>query len=183
MNRIYFVSGVCGVGKSSIIPYLRELLPQDKYVVYDFDSRGVPENADRNWRISESRHWLEEGTRLSAENMSTIICGFMKPTDWQDLINANTPEIKVIILDAQPEIVRQRLIARYTKDGIFDESQIVVGRPVKRFIDDNVWLCGQMKDIYINQNYEIVETSNLTPEEVAQKVVNIIQGKDMLINF
>lgn len=46
---VYFVSGVCGVGKSSIMPYLKELLPADNYDVRDFDERGVPDGADSNW--------------------------------------------------------------------------------------------------------------------------------------
>jgi len=40
--KIYFITGVCGVGKSAAIPYLKELLSKDHFDVRDFDERGCP---------------------------------------------------------------------------------------------------------------------------------------------
>ncbi|MDB5189304.1 MAG: hypothetical protein JWL82_261 [Parcubacteria group bacterium] len=44
--KTYFISGVNGVGKSTLMPHLREILPEEKYSIVDFDSRGVPDDAD-----------------------------------------------------------------------------------------------------------------------------------------
>jgi len=178
MNKIYFVSGVCGVGKSTVIPYLKSLLSQSRYSVFDFDERGVPENADRNWRMSESKHWIDKGSKLARENKNTIICGFIKPDDLPGLADKKSAEIRLILLDAEPETIRQRLIKRYTKNDVFDESQKVIGKPVKEFIESNVYFSVEMKDIFNEYNCSIVDTSKLLPEEAAKRVVDIIRTKD-----
>ncbi|MDP1883952.1 MAG: hypothetical protein Q8L10_01145 [Candidatus Moranbacteria bacterium] len=172
MNKIYFISGVNGIGKSTIMPFLSSLLPADKFEIHDFDERGVPENADRNWRISETQHWIDEGMRLAQENKSTVICGFVKVADFPD---SESLEIVKIFLDAQPETIRQRLTKRYTnKDGVFDENQKVIGKIIKEFIDGNIYISGQMKEAFEELNAPVVDTTNLTPEETAKSVADII---------
>lgn len=156
------------------MPYLKLSLPQSEYRVFDFDERGVPENADRNWRISESKHWIEEGNKLLQENINTVICGFIKPDDLPNSSDEKSAEIRLILLNAEPEIIRQRLIKRYTKNNVFDESQKVIGKPVNEFIESNVYFSTNMRDIFKERGCLIVDTSNLTPEEVAREVVNII---------
>ncbi len=174
MAKIYFISGVNGVGKSTIMPFLNLLLPKNKFEIHDFDERGVPENADKNWRISETKHWINEGAKLAQENKGIIICGFVKPTDFPDLSESDFLEIIKIFLDAQPELIRQRLINRYTKDGFFDESQKVIGKPIEEFIAGNIYILGQMKKMFGELNCPIIDTTDLTPKEVARKVAYII---------
>lgn len=174
--KIYFISGVNGVGKSTLIPHLRIQLPADKYVVHDFDARGVPDGADHNWRKSEIRHWLEEGTKAAKEGKGTIICGFAKPEDFDGLTRAETPEIEVIVLDADPETIRTRLTNRYTKDGVFDENQKVIGKPVTEFIAGNVWYAKKMREECEAAGCKIIDTSSITPEEVARQIVGFIES-------
>lgn len=179
MNKIFFITGVNGVGKSTIMPFLAELLPADKFEIHDFDERGVPEDADHTWRISEAKHWIAEGNRLAREGMNMIICGFIKPSDLEDykLINEGFPEIILILLSAKSEIIRQRLRGRYTKDGFFDETQKVIGKPIEEFIGGNVWFSEKIKDEFEESNFPIIETSKLAPAEIAQKVAKIILKK------
>ena len=172
MNRICFISGVTGVGKSSVMPFLRKLLPDSKYVVVDFDSRGVPDDADRNWRITETAHWIEEGIRTNERDKELIVCGFAKPRDFVDL--QKSIEVKIIVLDADEQTIRNRLIGRYTKDGVFDEDLKVIGKPVKEFIDGNIWYAKQMREESIADGLTVIDTSLLSPEEVAQNIVDAI---------
>lgn len=174
MNKIFFISGVNGVGKSSIMPHLSRLFPIGNFEIRDFDERGVPENADDTWRISETKHWVDEGRKLFEQNKSIIICGFVKPADFQGLLSDETLGIECIFLDAQPEIIRQRLVGRYTKDGFFDKEQRVIGKPINVFIEGNIYISGQMKKMFEELSCPIIDTSNLTPAEVAKKVVGII---------
>lgn len=173
--KIYFISGVNGIGKSTLIPHLRSLLPVDKYVVYDFDARGVPDGADRNWRKSEIRYWLDEGSKVAMEGKETIICGFAKLEDFRGLTEVETPEVEIIVLDADPEIIRMRLTNRYTKNGFFNENQRVIGKPVTDFIAGNVWYAKKMREECEAAGCKIIDTSAITPEEVAQQVVEIIR--------
>lgn len=174
MGKINFISGVNGVGKTSIMPYLKTLLPSGKYEIHDFDERGVPAKADGNWRISETKNWVDQGIELALEGKSIIICGFVKPVDFQDLLSDELLGITLIFLDAQPEIIRQRLVGRYTKDGYFNEAQMVIGKPIDVFIDGNIYISQQMKKKFKELNYPIINTSNLTPEAVARQVAELI---------
>ncbi len=179
INKIFFLTGVNGVGKSTIILHLKSILPENKFVIYDFDARGVPANADRAWRISETKHWLSQGNLNSKNGKSTIICGFIKPSDLgtYNLINRESSEIMLILLSAKPEIIRQRLITRYTVNGVFDESQMVIGKTIDEFIEGNVWFSEQIKKEFANNNLPIIDTSDLTPPEVAQESAKIIIEK------
>jgi len=179
MHKIFFITGVNGAGKSTIIPYLKLVLPEDSFVVYDFDARGVPPDADRKWRISETKYWISEGEKISEEK-STVICGFIKPSDLAEynLINNESPEIVLVLLDAKPEIIKKRLINRYTKDGVFDKSQKVIGRPIDEFIKGNVLFAEQIKNEFKKSGFPIIDTSNLIPEEVANEVIKIISIKE-----
>jgi len=168
MNKIFFISGVCGVGKTSIIPYLKKLLPQSNYEVYDFDARGVPENTDRKWRISETKHWMGKGLELIKKNKNLVVCGFTNPDE------VKSPETIFILLTAQPNIIRQRLAKRYTKNGTFDKTQKIIGLPIKEFIDNNVQFAEKLENIFRKHNSPIIDTSKLSPEKVAQAVADII---------
>ncbi|MCX6744457.1 MAG: hypothetical protein NTX82_02955 [Candidatus Parcubacteria bacterium] len=181
MNNIFFLTGVNGVGKSTIIPHLKSLLSGDKFVIYDFDERGVPEDADRGWRISETKHWLSEGNLNSKNGKSTIICGFIKPSDLGDynLTNNKSTEVVLILLSAKPEIIRQRLITRYTKNGVFDESKMVIGKTIDEFIKGNVWFSEQILKEFEDNNLPIIDTSGLTPAEVAKESAEIISAKNV----
>lgn len=176
MRKIFFITGVNGVGKSSIMPGLRALLPESDYVILDFDARGVPDNAGRDWRISETRHWISEGGKNAAEGKSTVICGFIKPSDLGEyaLAQPGSPEIVLILLHAGPEIIRQRLIGRYSKDGVFDASQTVIGKPINVFIDGNVWFAEKLRDEFAEKSLPIIDTSAIGPEEAARQVADII---------
>ncbi|MEK7100904.1 MAG: hypothetical protein AAB921_02280 [Patescibacteria group bacterium] len=170
----YFISGVNGVGKSSVMPFLRILLPDS--TVVDFDSRGVPDGADRAWRIAEATHWAHEGVVASASGKMFIVCGFVKPQDFADIPESIRSEIKIIVLDADEETVRRRLNGRYTKDGVFDENQKVIGKPVTEFIDGNVWYAKKMREESRDDGLTVLDTSELTPEEVAKKIVEVISA-------
>ncbi len=173
--RIYFVSGVCGVGKSAIIPYLKKLLPVTKYDVRDFDERGVPDGADHAWRMAEVKKWIEIADQSAERGITTIVCGFVKKKDFESTTRAGMPEVRIILLDADLETIRSRLVGRYTKNGVFDENQKVIGKPVNEFIESNVWYCKIMEKECREEGYEIIDTSRLTIEQVANKVIEALK--------
>lgn len=179
MSKIYFISGVNGVGKTSIMPFLKTSLPNNQFEIHDFDERGVPANADGNWRISETKYWVDLGSELALKGKCIIVCGFVKPTDFHEMLSSGLFGITMIFLDATPEVIRQRLVGRYTKDGYFDESQMVIGKPISVFIDGNIYISEQMKESFAKLNYPIIDTSELAPEKVARKVADIILNKNL----
>ena len=61
-------------------PYLNQGL-ETIFTFMILTSGGVPNNADKTWRQSETFHWLELGKTNLESNISTIVCGFMKPSE------------------------------------------------------------------------------------------------------
>lgn len=176
MKEVIFVCGVNGVGKSSIIPHLSSLLSPQKYDIHDFDERGVPENAGNAWRISETAYWLERAKyTLEGSDRITIVCGFIKPSDFGESLKDLGSAIQCILLDANPNTIRERLTQRYTKNGFFDPGQKVIGKSIREFIEGNVYIQNQLKSDFEVLGCSIVDTNKLTPEEVAKSVVRFIQ--------
>ena len=169
--RIYFVSGVCGSGKTTVIPHLKELLAGDQYDIRDFNEFGVPAEGGNAWRMDQTRKWLRIGAESAERGVSTIICGFARPMDFNDLRAEGIPEIVVILLDADAETIRERLKGRYTKNGVFDEHQTVIGTPVNDFIQSNVNYVNTMRKECMDARCPIIDTTLLAPEEVARKII------------
>src|SRR5690606_25871124 len=75
-NKIYFISGVSGVGKSSTLKHLKEALPSNKYDVRDLDERGVADGGGLEWLNNDTRYWLDVAKENALAGKDTIICGF-----------------------------------------------------------------------------------------------------------
>lgn len=59
MQKLFFVAGASGSGKTSILKNLQEVLG-GSFAVYDFDDIGIPENADTKWRQESTEKWLQK---------------------------------------------------------------------------------------------------------------------------
>ncbi|NHJ33725.1 MAG: SET domain-containing protein, partial [Asgard group archaeon] len=79
---IAFITGVSGVGKSAIVPRLKEIMPS--FAVHDFDEVGVPQDVDVAWRLRTTDHWLRVAKENLAKGKSTIICGVSRPEEVMD---------------------------------------------------------------------------------------------------
>jgi len=56
MAKLFLVTGVNGIGKSTLTSTLSQKLDINIFDVHDFDERDVPNNADKSWRKSEITH-------------------------------------------------------------------------------------------------------------------------------
>lgn len=175
MSNIYFIIGVNGVGKSSVIPYLQASLSNTKYSIHDFDERGVPDNADKIWRQSEIEYWLEIGKQNSSNNIATIICGFAKPEEL-NIISGNLQiPISVILLDANAHSISERISGRYTTSESKKELERTTGKSPEKFIEDNVWVSTKFREGAQSFGYSTIDTSKLSPQEVANQLISLIE--------
>jgi 2-phosphoglycerate kinase len=165
VNKIIFIIGVNGVGKSAVIEPLKSLL-NSSFEIHDFDERGVPDNVQRQWRLYETKYWIELGRENIKKNISTIICGFVKPSEIE-----GDSSIKLVLLDADGETIEKRLRSRYPTPDSIKKIERTVGKTVQKFIGDNVWFSSKLREEAQRYGLGIVDTSALTPEEVAQEVV------------
>jgi len=104
--KLFIVTGVNGIGKSTVITELVTKLDLERYKVHDFDERGVPDNADKGWRESETTHWLQVAKQNAASKVTTIVCGFMKVADIeQATVQVPDVETAVCLMDGSPEVI------------------------------------------------------------------------------
>lgn len=170
MPTIYFISGVSGVGKTSIISHLKKLL-NNQFEVHDFDERGVPTGADHAWRLAETKYWIDFGYQLCQQNKTLVLCGFANP-DELETMTKDAPDInaKIILLDADAQLIEKRLRQRNENKAVQDDLKRVTGSQTESFIKNNTEFVPILRNICQKHNCLIIDTSDLTPEEVAEQV-------------
>lgn len=173
MNKIYFIIGVNGVGKSTIIPLLKDRLDPSLFEIHDFDERGVPDSAGSEWRLSETLYWAQVGKTNLEEGRSTIICGYSKPKEIQSAIEKLNVPIEVILLDASGEVITERILGRYTTQESIQELERTTGKTPEKFAQDNVWVSTKFREEAQNEGYMILDTSTHAPNEVAASLIGL----------
>ncbi len=170
-TKIYFISGVCGVGKTTIINHLNFLLANKYYDIHDFDKRGVPDNATRDWRKEETQYWINLGKQNFKKGINTIICGFSNPEEISKL----EKDVYFILLDANKETIKERISGRYKTQKSIKELKRVSGKTLDLFIRDNANFSEVLRNIFEkDKRCDIVNTNNKAPKDVAKDVVKII---------
>jgi len=176
MKKIYFISGVCGVGKSATLKHLKNMLNPDFYNVRDLDERGVPDGGGIEWLKNETRHWFEVANENSKLNKSTVICGFANPELFDQIYkkDSDTP-YQIILLNASADTIRARLVGRHDTPESVKEIERAAGVPIEQFIQNNTNFSTEFKNIFEKQKLPIVETDDKTPKEVSDEVIAIIE--------
>jgi broad-specificity NMP kinase len=177
MSNIFLITGVNGIGKSTLISQLVNKLDMTAFDIHDFDERGVPDNVGREWRQSETLHWI----KISKENMDnfkgTVVCGFMKFLEIEAALSQLGVSANICLLDADEETVSRRILGRYPDPEGIAELERTTGKTPDKFAADNVWISSKFRQEANEKGYFIIDTSNLPPEEVAQKVTEWIVSK------
>jgi len=166
--KMYFVSGVSGVGKTSSMEILKRDLPE-QYVVKDFDSRGVPKGGGRPWRLSETQYWIMEGKRIALDGKVLIVCGLANPEELAVMEETKQVDVKVILLDAPGEVIAQRLNKRNSDQKVRAGLEQAVGS-VDAFIKGSSDFAPILRDICIAANVPVIDTADLTPDEVVTEI-------------
>ncbi len=171
-QKVYFISGVCGVGKSSVLKYLKKLLPVNLYDVRDFDERGVPDGGGLEWHNNETLYWLGIATENARNNMSTIICGFAEPERFKKVYKKEQhPPALLFLLHASSDTIRQRLLGRYPTSESVHEIRRASGVPLNEFVENNVSYAPELRTLFEKEGAPIIDTDVKTSEEVAQEIV------------
>ena len=156
------------------MPHLRALLG-DAYEVHDFDERGVPNNADHQWRIDETKYWLDLSRQKVSKGKVLVVCGFSNPDEIAELQEGYiVDEARTILLDGDVEIIEQRLRSRNTDPLILKDLERAVGSP-DAFIENNTRFVPILREICRKRNCPIIDTTHLVPEDVAKEVAKFVK--------
>lgn len=177
--QLFIITGVNGIGKSTIIPELKDKLNSTNFVVHDFDERGVPDNANSEWRKSEMKHWFTIAEHNISKNLSTIVCGFMKMSDIKyALENGHSIKPSVCVLDASPETISNRILSRYLTPESRTELERTTGKTPEKFVSDNMWVSLKFREEANECAYYVLNTNEQSPDKVATNVIAWINIKN-----
>ena len=174
--KVFFVSGVSGVGKTATMKELKQLLPPEHFAIRDFDERGVPDGGGPAWHKNETIHCLDVGTENAKSGRSTIICGFNEPERVRAARNSTHPEVELILLNAGGDVIHERLRRRYPTPESEKEIERAAGVPLEKFIEQCVSYAPTLRSIFEKESCHIIETDAKTPQEVSAAVAQVIQN-------
>lgn len=176
MGKIYFISGVSGVGKTSTRKHLKKILNSDLYDVRDLDERGVPDGGGFDWLNNETRYWLDVAKDNAKKGKDTIICGFANPELFEKVHKKDTDvPAHIILLSASPDTIRARLKGRHNTPESIKEIERASSVSLEEHMENNASFSTEFKKIFIERNLPVVETDDKTPEEVSQEIVTIMK--------
>lgn len=171
--KIYFITGVCGSGKTTAISILKTKLAQDKYDLHDLDERGVPAGGGRPWRFEETKYFIEIGRSNTEKGITTIVSGFARPSEMEELAPGQE-NIKFILLYAGPDTLEKRIQGRYPTEESRLKFQNKHNKTVEKFVEENVNFTETMKNEALEYGSEIIDTNQKTPDEVAEEIIKIV---------
>ncbi len=176
MLKIYFISGVSGVGKTSTLKHLKNTLDSNLYDVRDLDERGVPDGGGLEWLNKETRYWLDVAKINAEEGKNTIICGFANPELFEQVYKKDEDiPVVIILLDATPETIRQRLLNRHATSESIKEIERASAVSLNKFIENNTAFAPEFRTIFKKRNLPIIQTDDKTPEEVVEDIIEILK--------
>lgn len=173
--QVYFISGVCGTGKSSTRTHLKEILPTASFDVRDFDERGVPDGGGPAWHDKETEHWLDVAAENAKRGVSTIVCGFAEPERFKKVHKKEKhPQATLFLLHASSDTIRKRLLGRYPTLESVKEINRASGVPLNEFVENMISFAPQLRTIFEKEGMPIIETDTKTSREVAQEIAGAI---------
>lgn len=189
--KLYFIGGASGSGKTAVMSHLKELLG-DNIILYDFDDIGVPEDADKKWRQESTEKWLQKLLKggKDAFLLGQIVLGEILACPSAKGID----KVNFCFLDVS-DFER---IGRLKKRNTYGVDQNMLNwsswlrmhhkdpQWMQHVLKENCWkelsfsLWDQLANWDSAVDVKIIDTTELSLNEVATKVADWIHGKDNL---
>lgn len=110
---LLLVTGASGAGKSMVLPALERVEWPSRVRCAEFDSIGVPPDADTAWRHGAIESWVRRALDAQAAGEHLVLCG---QVPLGELLAAPSAElvdgVAVCTLDCSPTVREQRLRGR-----------------------------------------------------------------------
>lgn len=190
MNKLYFIGGASGSGKTAVMPHLKVLLGEG-IAVYDFDDIGVPDGVDKKWRQESTEKWLQ---KLLSEGKDACLLGQIVLGEILSCPSAKQiSRINFCLLDVSDFERIGRLKKRNTY-GV-DQNMLNWAAWLRMHTQDPQWAMhviqedaasimdftrlSTLKSYEEVANIKILDTTDLALHEVAMKLANWIKVEIM----
>jgi broad-specificity NMP kinase len=175
-HKIYFISGVSGVGKSLTMTHLKNILSSEKYDIRDLDERGVPDGGGQEWLNNETRHWLDVATSNAENGKSTIICGFANPELFKIVYKPKEDiPAELILLHASGHVIEERLRRRHSTPESIKEIERASGISLDKFIENCKSFAPTLHSIFERIGGTIIETDSKSPEIIVREIIKFLE--------
>ncbi len=181
------VTGASGAGKSTTLAALAHAFEGQPVACVEFDSVGVPADADSAWRHGALEHWVQRAVADQRAGRHIILCGQVPMGELLAAPSANALDgIAVCLLHCSPEVRRARLIGRgANRDGLHNHlafGEWFYGHALDPAHMPHVIRVASSVDMRWDRwhgwmaddarwSFEIIDTDALTREQVAARVV------------
>jgi RNase adaptor protein for sRNA GlmZ degradation len=178
--KLFIITGSSGVGKSTIVPFLKEHLSDD-FEIHDFDEKLTKEVAMDGklldgWRMETTKYWVDFAEENLKSGKSTVIIGLIYPNEVKQL----NPQIQyeLCLLDASDEKIKERLMGkRFSNPQKIAGLKQATSQTPEDFILENRNLIEKLRDEINAVNGKIIDTTEDTPEQTANKILSRILRK------
>lgn len=161
--RLVFVSGVCGVGKTTVCNYIKNNDLLSNYAIFDIDEL---ENIN-DYKVNEYKKFYQNSINKAvslSEEKNILIASCINPTDIENIDIPNIVEsIEMVLIICSDEELEKRLMARDKKRNCGNEDFI------KGQVDYQNYLLNH-KNMY----HLIVNNTNSDIEYIANKIVKYL---------
>jgi dephospho-CoA kinase len=167
MNKIYFIIGASGAGKTTAVKNIEKTNPNDFQYCY-FDSVGVPSEKDmiekfgsgENWQKINTNYWVKKMKDEYLAVKPAILDGQTRPSFIEEACKENNiVSYEVILFDCTEEVRKQRLINR--------------GHP-ELANDQMMNWAKYLREESLAKSYPIIDNTNSTEYESKQALLKIL---------
>ena len=175
--KLLFITGSSGVGKSTILPFLKNNL-SNEFDVHDFDKKLTEEVAMNgklldNWRMETMKYWFDVARENLKSNKSTVVVGLIYPNEVKQL------DQKILynfcLLDVSDEKIQERLMnKRFSNSKKIVGLRRATGQTPEEFILENKYLMKKLRNEINEVDGKIIDTTADTPKQTANKLASWI---------
>ncbi|MDP2668290.1 MAG: hypothetical protein Q8P07_00415 [bacterium] len=174
-HRLFIITGSSGVGKSTLIPLLKNSL-DNNYDVRDFDENLTKKVAQNGalldkWRRETTKYWIKKALNNSKTEKSTIIMGLVYPKEATEA-KSEIP-ISFGLLDASDEKIAERLMGkRFSTPEKVAGLRRATNQSPEVFLKSNKLLMDRLRQEIRSVEGTIIDTTTDTPKQSAIKILN-----------
>jgi len=181
MNFILIITGTSTVGKTTLYESLRTNPTfKDKSIEFhDMDERGdVPQAGRGPWRAYRAQELLHNAATAFATGSSSILCGNIKPHEIieSEYFSADL-NIHFLCLTLPSKVIRERTLKRAQEntDKNIDDSSFSPENAEQALV--SILHFARITEVSTRNQAKghVLDTSNLSPAEMHDKVIKLIQ--------
>lgn len=171
MNKIYFITGASGAGKTTTVKKLEDSNSIDIAFCYFDKSKGVPskEEMERdfgsgtNWQKITTISWVKEVKDTILMHKSAVLDRQARLSFIKEACEINSIDnYEIILFDCEDSVREERLIKRGHPELVNPDM-----RNWAKFLRSEATECGA----------KILDTTNLSINESVQELLNILNDK------